>query len=274
MKYLLIIVLMISVFSATAQEWTVMTYNIRLDHAGDGPNRWDLRKARLVDQVRFYEPHVLGIQEGLPQQVKYLDSVLVQYAYVGVGRDDGKEKGEFSAIFYRKDLFANLKSGTFWLSETPDVPSKGWDAALPRVCTYILLEDRASAKKFWVLNTHFDHIGEKARAEAVKLMVRKVQEMNTEKLPVVVMGDFNLTPETEPISLMRKAMSDSRDLAELTFGPLATFNGFDFTQAPANRIDYIFVQGFTSVKKHAVLTDSYDQKYLSDHFAVLAVLGW
>lgn len=245
-----------------------MTYNIRLDHAGDGLNRWGLRKVQLATQIRFYDPAILGIQEGLPQQVSYLDSALANYNFIGVGREDGKAKGEFSAIYVDTTRIQILNGSTFWLSKTPEVPSVGWDAALPRVCTYGLFEDRQTTNRFWVFNTHFDHVGEQARLESMKLILKKISEFNTENLPVILLGDLNAEPNQPPVLEMKKILLDSRDVAELVFGPESTFNGFDFETIPTRRIDYVAVSRGIKVRKYAVLTDSKDRRFYSDHFAV------
>lgn len=159
-----------------------------------------------------------------------------------------------------------MKKGWFWLSETPEKPGLGWDAACNRVCTWILLKDKKSNKKFMVFNTHFDHIGTKARSESARLILRKVKEMNTENLPVILMGDFNLTPEKEPISLITSKLTDSRSISKKPpYGPVGTFNSFKFDAPVKDRIDYVFVSDQIEVKRYAVLTDSKDQRYPSDH---------
>lgn len=273
MKHLIAIVLLAFSLSLESQDLKVMTYNIRLDHAGDNENNWHHRKDELVKQIQFYEPDVFGVQEALPQQMDYLDSTLAEYVYIGVGRDDGKRAGEFSAVFYKKDLFKIIDGSTFWLSPTPGEVSKGWDAALPRVCTYALLE-KSDGQRFWFFNTHFDHVGKQARVESMKLILSQIQEKNDAGYPVVLSGDLNVTPDQEPIIEMKKVLKDSREAANLAFGPDATFNGFNFTQSPQRRIDYIAVSEGINVKKYAVLTDSFDQKYISDHFPVFCVLSF
>lgn len=264
--------LIIVTISSMAQDLKVMTYNIRLDHAGDNENNWHHRKDELVRQIQFYEPDVFGVQEALPQQMDYLDSALAGYAYIGVGRDDGKRAGEFSAVFYKKDIVDLVKGSTFWLSSSPEEVSKGWDAALPRICTYGLFERKSDGQQFWFFNTHFDHVGKQARVESMKLILSQIKAKNSKNLPVVLTGDLNVTPDEEPITEMKKVLKDSREAANLAFGPDATFNGFNFTQAPQRRIDYIAVSEGIKVDKYAVLTDSFDQKYISDHFPVFCVL--
>lgn len=274
MKQSLSIILFSLLFSVNAQNLSVMTYNIRLDYSGDGKNQWADRKEQMVNQLRFYEPDIFGIQEGLPDQVSFLDQNLSAYHYTGVGRDDGKNKGEFSAIYFRFEAFTLLKNGTFWLSPTPDTPSVGWDAALPRICTFGLFEERASKKVFWVFNTHFDHVGKEARVNAMKLILDKIEEYNVDNLPVILMGDLNVEPDDQPILEMKKELQDARDIADVVFGPDATFNGFNFEQSPTRRIDYISVNDQFSLMKYAVLTDSFSQHYISDHFPVFCSLSF
>ncbi len=263
--------------NAMAQSLTVMTYNIRFDNPSDAPNHWGNRKADLALQIRFYQPDVLGIQEGLHHQVTYLDSVLQDYTYVGVGRDDGKTEGEYTALFFRTDRFSLVESSTFWLSPTPNRPSVGWDAALERICTAALLKS-TDGRHLWVLNAHFDHVGEEARRES-SLLVLEQLALRNENLghPALVMGDFNALPQSDPVRMFSKVLVDTYDETELSpFGPLGTFNAFRPEEAPfLRRIDYIFcTPGDFRVEKYAVLTDTKDGRFYSDHFPVLAELGW
>ena len=259
---------------AWGQEINVMTYNIRFNNPHDGENAWQLRKDGLSDQIKFYEPDILGIQEGLYHQVLYLDSNLTDWSWVGVGREDGKTKGEFSAIFYKKDRFDYLSGTTIWLSESPGKISVGWDAALERICTYALFRDKITDKQIFVFNTHFDHIGEIARKKSALLILSKIEEINPNNLPVILMGDLNTEPHEPPIQVLVSKMRDTRNIAtQVSFGPDATFNGFDFQAIPQKRIDYIFTSKEIEVKKYAVLTDSKSGRYYSDHFAVFAVIN-
>ncbi len=243
-----------------------------MDNPKDGENAWPNRKENFVNQVLFYSPDVMGIQEGLEHQVEYLDTHLKTYKYVGVGRSDVKEKGvgEYSAIFYNTDKFKELKSGTFWLSETPDKPSRGWDASLNRICTYILVKNKKSGEKFWVFNTHFDHRGVEARKNSASLIVQKINSINREKLPVFLMGDLNLQPKEAPIQYLAEQLNDSKEISQLTpFGPDGTYNGFKVCENLNRRIDYIFTSKKNiTVKKYAVLANIDDVKYPSDHLPV------
>ena len=267
-----LVMLLILEFTASAQT-TVMSYNIRYANENDGENSWSNRKDFLTNQIKFYEPDIMGVQEALFNQLEYLDEHLRGYEYLGVGRDGG-EKGEFSAIFYDTEEFDVLEKNTFWLSETPNEISRGWDAALNRICTYALFKNEDTRQKFWVFNTHFDHRGEMARRESAKLIISKIAEINDENLPVVLMGDLNLEPETESIQFLSGKMNDSKKVAEeVVFGPKGTYNGFNFKEPVERRIDYIFTsKNDIDVLKYAVLSDSQDLKYASDHLPVFVEL--
>lgn len=259
-------------FSLNAQI-ELMSYNIKYANENDGENSWSLRKDHLGSQIKFYQPDIFGVQEAVLEQLDFFEDILPDYSYVGVGRDDGKTKGEFSAIFYDTSRFEVLQEDTFWLSETPRKVSVGWDAAMERVCTYALFGDKESGKKFWVFNTHFDHIGEKAREESARLIWKMIQDLNSEDLPVVLMGDLNLEPNAPGIKFLSEKLNDSKAIAELDFGPEGTFNGYNFKEPVTRRIDYIFTsKGNISVKKYAVLSDSKDLKYPSDHLPVFVQL--
>lgn len=270
---LLLILTVFCVFSF-AQTLTVMTYNIRLNVAVDGENAWPLRKDFLTSQIRFYNPDLFGVQEATPGQVNDISTLLPQYGCLGIGRD-GEGKGEASDIYFKKDRFLVKESNTFWLSETPDEISKGWDAAFNRVCTYALLKDKESKKLIWVFNTHLDHIGEDARTKGIQLILTKIAALNTKDYPVIFMGDFNSEPDAERIVNLKKVMNDSRDVSEeKPFGPVGTFNDFKHNEAVTKLIDYIFISkdADLKVKKYAVLSDSKDLKYPSDHFPVYVEL--
>ncbi|WP_158976708.1 endonuclease/exonuclease/phosphatase family protein [Cellulophaga sp. L1A9] len=250
------------------QVTSIMSYNIRLDVASDGENAWPLRKDFVVDQLKFYSPDIFGIQEGTPQQTAYLATQLKDYKFIGVGRDGG-DKGEYSAIFYNSSQFTVTEENTFWLSETPKEASMDWDAACNRVCTYGLFTNKDTKEKFWVFNTHLDHKGAIARVKGVQLILDKIKQLNTKDYPVVLTGDFNLEPNDAVIASVKKVLSDAKEVARLSFGPEGTFNAFKFTTAVKRRIDYIFITPTTmNVTKYAVLSDSKDLKYPSDHLPV------
>ena len=270
MKKLLFIILLLAITqTAFSQATKIMTYNIKCDYTTQGENTWNSRKGEMVELINYYAPDIFGVQEAVPGQMVYLDSCLSNYAYIGVGRDDGNNKGEYSAIFYDSMKFSVHNANTFWLSETPEKVSKGWDAAFERICTYGLFTNKKSNEEFWVFNTHFDHIGMEARKNSVELIIKKTKQLNTLKLPVVIMGDFNLTPETEPIQLMKKEFDDSKDISLKAFyGPIGTFNGFT-EQIVKTRIDYFFTRK-VQVLSHTHIDDRLKNgKWVSDHLPVL-----
>ncbi len=257
-----------------AQDLKLITYNIRLDLESDGENKWQNRKEFLCSQLGFYDPDIFGIQEALPNQVTDITSALPKYSYVGIGRD-GEGRGESSNIFFKKERFELLTENTFWLSETPEIISKGWDAALNRICTYALLKDRKTKQSFWVFNTHLDHQGELARTKGIELILSKIKALNTQNDPVFLLGDFNSEPTAERIINLKKWMIDSHDISkQKPFGPSGTFNAFKHNEAVVRRIDYIFLSKDNSftVNKYAVLSDSKDLKYPSDHLPVYVEL--
>lgn len=263
------LVLMLTVHFAMAQNLRVLTYNIRMNTPSDGENAWPKRSGQVSALLDFHKIEIFGLQEAMIGQIEDIQAKLPAMKWVGVGRDDGKKAGEFSPLFYNSKKFKVLKSGTFWLSETPDKPGLGWDAACNRVCTWVLLETDKKDRQFMVFNTHFDHLGVKARAESAKLILQKINELNSSKLPVILTGDFNLTPEQEPIAGLTKELHDSRSVTkEAPYGPTGTFNGFKFDSPLKDRIDYIFVNDLVEVKQYGVLTDSKDLRYPSDHLPV------
>ncbi len=253
----------------------LMSYNIRLDVKSDGENQWDKRKDRVAGLMNYYEADFIGGQEVQHHQLQYLLQNLKGYTYIGVGRDDGREAGEYSCIFYKKDKYKLLQQSTFWLSSTPDTVSKGWDAAIVRVCTYGLFQDKKTKTKFWVFNTHFDHIGKQARLESAKLIVNKINELNKAGYPVLLSGDFNSKLDEEPAQYMVANMQNSRSISAQVYGGPDTWNAFKFNEKPNGCIDYVFVSNDKriTVKKFATLTDSYDMKYPSDHFPILATIN-
>lgn len=263
--------LFVLIAQLSAQEMRFMTYNIRYANVNDGDNQWEKRKEYLSDQIEFYAPHVIGIQEGLQLQVNYLNARLAEYDFIGVGRNDGKNKGEYCAIFYDRRKLDVLEQDTFWLSEHPEKVSVGWDAAMERICTYGLFSNKITGKKFWVFNTHFDHIGVLAREKSAVLIAQKIKEINEGNFPVILMGDFNLNDQSKAITFLSGEFNDTRMVSKnRPFGPFGTFTGFAFEEPVKDRIDYIFCsKEDIRVQKYAVLTDSRDQKYPSDHFPVL-----
>ncbi|SBV32103.1 Endonuclease/exonuclease/phosphatase [uncultured Sphingopyxis sp.] len=266
---------------ATAKEradhYEAMTYNIRLDVASDGDNAWPHRRAALTALVAYQAPDLVGMQEVLQHQKQAVEADLPAYQFVGVARDDGKAKGEYSMLGFRRDRFALVGSGTFWLSPTPDVPSKGWDAALPRIATWARLHDRTAQRNLLVVNTHFDHIGEVARQESARHIRRWIDGERKPGESAVLMGDFNSPATSEPYAAIvapgQGALRDSRMISRTPhYGPLGTFTGFDIARTDASPIDHIFVSDDVAVLRHATLTDQNGGKLPSDHYPVVADL--
>lgn len=266
----LIVFILLSAFAANAQTVKVMTYNIRLDLASDKDNDWNHRKDFFVSQIKFYEPDIFGVQEALPNQINDLTANLPEYSHIGIGRD-GEGKGEASAIFFKNNRFKVSNANTFWLSETPEKVSKGWDASYIRICTYGLFKDLKTKKSFWFFNTHLDNDGELARKKGVELILAKMKDVNTKNYPVFLTGDFNSEPNSELLVNLRKEMTDSREASEESpFGPTGSFNGFKFNEPVTRLIDYIFVDNSKriQIKKYAVLSDSKNLHFPSDHFPI------
>ena len=266
--------LSLSVFislNVIGQDLKIITYNIRFNNPEDGINSWSNRKDNVCGLLRFYDPDIFGLQEALYDQIQYIAAELKNYQWMGVGRDDGDKAGEFSPIFYDSTTLNVINKGWFWLSETPDVPGKGWDAACFRICTWALFSFKENGSQFLVFNTHFDHKGDIARSKSVELVLKQIAEINTDNLPVIFMGDLNLTPESEPVQRVKQVLNDAKETSrELPYGPEGTANGFDYNSPLDKRIDYIFVSGQIEVLKYAVLSDSKNRRYPSDHLPVFA----
>lgn len=267
--YLLVLII-VSNTDMFSQTTKIMSYNIRYDNSNDGINKWENRKNAVLGIIEKYQPDILGLQEGLHHQIKYLDSCLSDYKFIGVGRADGKLKGEFSPIFYDTTKFSVVEKSTFWLSEQSDIISVGWDAALERICTYGLFEHNYTKNRFWVFNTHFDHIGVKAREMSAKLILSKVTELNKDDFPVILMGDLNSEPNSKPIEIISKKLTDGITISKKPFvGPLETFTGFSLNLNANKRIDYIFVKDLTIFSYAHIDNKMKNNNYISDHLPIL-----
>ena len=248
---------------------SVITYNIKYDDNSNGKNSWKVRKDAIIELIHKLSPDILGIQEGLIHQVEFLDSKMSDHKYVGVGRDDANRKGEYCAIFFNEKKYKLLKDSTFWLSENPDKVSVGWDAALERICTYALLENIKNANKIWVFNTHFDHIGNIAREKSARLLLEKIQMLNINKEPVLVMGDFNVEDNSKVIDILKQKLIDTmRDYEIEHKGPVGTFNNFLNNQEIIKRIDYVFSNGFQTISHQHIDKKLESGDHISDHLPV------
>ncbi len=263
-----LIFFLIGITSPHYSQIKAMTFNIRYDNPDDGENSWENRKAELVDMINSYHPDFLGLQEGLLHQLKYISSRLNGFSMIGVGRD-GKNKGEFSALFYDTLSFKLIEGSTFWLSENEDTISIGWDAAFKRICTYGLFADKKSGQKIWVFNTHYDHIGEKAREMSSKLILRKINELNKENYPLILMGDFNTEPESVPIKILKEELTDGLSISQEKFSdPIGTFNNFEENPTLKSRIDYIFVKNLEVINYRHLSDRRKNNLWPSDHLPV------
>lgn len=248
---------------------SVMSYNIRHGAADDGTNSWQFRCPATIYMLREQKPDIFGVQEALEYQIKFITENINEYKSVGVGRDDGRYKGEHMSIFYNKKKVSLLKWGTFWLSETPGEPSKGWDAACFRSATWALMKCKSSGKKFYYVNTHLDHKGAVAQKEGLSVVVNYIKSMNTDNLPMVLTGDFNVRSDNPVLSDLNKIMKDARVSAEKTDN-LHSFNGWGRSK---QIIDYIYYSGFSSCREFETIQKKYAEKpFISDHYPIKAIL--
>ena len=279
MRLILGVCLSIMLVGLQAQEpIELITYNIRMNTAGDGEHAWPHRRADVIKLLKFHRAEIFCVQEALPGQVDDLAEAFPDFAYEGVGRDDGKREGEFSAVFYNLDRFKKKDGGTFWLSETPEECSFGWDAVCRRVCSWVELVDRKSGTSLHVFNTHFDHKGVEARKNAAALILKRIAEISEAGSPgggpVVLCGDFNLPPDSEPIQMIGASLRDAFKVSELPpHCSVATFHGFTYDDQPRDRIDYVFVSDKLRVSRYGALTDSRNRSFFSDHLPILVTLS-
>ncbi|MFC0264312.1 endonuclease/exonuclease/phosphatase family protein [Fontibacter flavus] len=275
--FIILILLSLPVINiASAQNLQVATYNIRFDNPNDHGNLWKDRSVHLINQIKFHQMDIIGTQEGLYHQLEEMKANL-GFPYIGVGRDKGGKEGEFSAVLYNPEKLEVLEEGTFWLSETPDAPSKGWDAALNRVCTWGKFRTKKGKKQFYVFNVHYDHIGQEAREQSSLLVLQKIKSINKAGLPVIFMGDFNVTPDNPAyLTVIKNSdFKDSRLISQIpSIGNQGTFNAYNWGKLPEGIIDHIFVSPKIKVVRHGILTDNYGMKYPSDHFPVMAEIIW
>ena len=239
----------------------VATYNIRNENQwdyerGDG---WDTRSPYIFGMLRYEAPDIFGCQEVLVDQLHDILNALPEYDYVGVGRDDGAEAGEYEPVFWRRDRFDLLDKGWFWLAEDPTKPALGWDAACIRICTWTHLKDKASGKKIWFFNLHMDHVGVVARAESAKLIVKNIEERCKPSEYVFVTGDFNVdqTNEIYTTFTTSEVLTDSYERAADRLAPDGTFNAFNPNNFTTSRIDHIFVSPRFKVEHYGILTNGY-----------------
>ncbi|QMU27878.1 endonuclease/exonuclease/phosphatase family protein [Adhaeribacter radiodurans] len=258
-----------------AQQLTVGTFNIRYDNPNDVGNLWVDRAPVVASLLRFHDYDIFGTQEGLKNQLDDISKALPSYERYGKGRDDGQEKGEHSAIFFKKDRFKLLKKGDFWLSQTPDKPSLGWDATCcNRICSWVYLQDGQTKKKFYFFNVHYDHQGVQARKESSKLILSKIKEIAGQE-PVVLTGDFNGDHTSEWYQAVANSglLFDTYKQVKNPYAVNASFNAFGKKLDGNEIIDHVFTTKDFKAQKWGLLTDTYHGKFPSDHFPVLVELS-
>lgn len=268
-RFLLILSL---VLFQQAEPIKAISYNIRYNNPKDGMNVWENRRETVASLLKEENADFVGLQEVVYPQLQDLVEALKGYDHIGVGRKDGKTKGEYSPIFYQKEKYKLLESNTFWLSETPETVSKGWDASLERICTYGLFQNRMTQEKIWVFNTHFDHRGVVARAKSIDLITEKVKALNQENLPLIITGDFNLTLDQAPIQKMQSDFEDVQKNLATSDPYYGTSNSFNTEKVSKKRIDYIFIKGLKALNAQHLYKKTPMGGWASDHHPVIVLL--
>ena len=255
-----------------SDEIKVISYNVRYNNPNDGKDIWENRRSTIVNLIKNENPDFLGLQEVNHSQLLFLNSNLSNYSFVGVGRDDGKTKGEYSPIFYNNNLFDLIKSDTFWLSSTPDKISVGWDASMERICTYAVFKSKTNKKNIWVFNTHFDHIGMEAREKSADLIISVINKLTEPEDYVVLTGDFNLLDDSKPIMNLQSNFNDTNKNLEKTDKSYGTFNNFKLNFVSKSRIDYVFEKNFKLINSRHIIVKTPEGRWASDHHPILAKL--
>jgi len=276
-KFLSVLLVLFCILSENlAQDLKVATFNVRYANRSDTGNMWVDRAPMVASLIEFHDFDIFGTQEGLKNQIDDMKNALPAYTYYGKGRDDGQDKGEHSVVFYKKDKFTLLKSGDFWLSETPDKPSLGWDAkCCNRICSWVYLQDKKSKKKFYVFNAHFDHQGVVARIESSKLILQKIKAIAGNE-PVIFTGDLNGDHASKwyKTLLESEQLDDTYRQVKNPYTNNASFNSFGASLKRSNIIDHIFVTKHFTATKWGILSDSFHGKFPSDHFPVVAIISF
>ena len=277
MKKLTFLLVLASIFSFSFLNFIsdpikIISYNIRYNNPNDCKDIWENRRETITDFIEKEAPDFLGLQEVNFPQIQYLNSNLINYNFIGVGRDDGKTRGEFSPIYFNESKYNLLLSNTFWLSKTPDNISVGWDAAMERICTYGLFEQKNDGTKLWVFNTHFDHIGNVAREKSVDLILSKIKDLTKDKDRIIITVDFNLSDDSVPIKNLQNFYNDLNIKIDNKSKFYGTFNNFKIDNNYNNRIDYIFYKNFELIKSSHLHIKTDQGRWASDHHPVIAIL--
>lgn len=270
MRLNLLFICAILIVTSTYAQTKVMSYNIRYDNKNDGDNWWGHRKGEVVDMLQYYHPEIFGLQEVLPAQLAFIADHMDDYSYIGHGRDGVGTNSESTPIFYNKDKYELLHQETFWLSDTPQEISRGWDAALPRIALYGRFKNKSTGQTIHVINTHFDHRGELARHNSAQLLVDYIREESLSDESLIVMGDLNCLPSESPIGVLKEEVDDAHDLKDKpVYGPTGTFNGFDISMIADRRIDYMFTKNVVVESYRCIDDRRSNNLHVSDHFAVM-----
>lgn len=271
---LLILLVLMTGKPVMHSQTKLISLNIRFDNPADGEDRWELRKEELCELLSDHEPDFIGIQEALPNQVEFIHTQLREHAYFGHGRDGEGTNSESVPLFYRKAAYELLRSEVFWLSETPGVPSKGWDAALNRITTYGAFVNVQTQDTIHIFNTHFDHKGKVARQKSSELLLEKMTELELMNKKVVVMGDLNSEPEDLPIRILEREFKDAfKNAPQVPSGPVGTFNGFEMGHISDQRIDYIFCKNVNILQYEALGNRRSNGRWISDHMPVFVEIA-
>ncbi len=266
----MIAVMIIAVSCSKTDDFTLISYNIRNSGANDGINSWENRKVLTVNMINQEKPDLICMQEVLNDQLNFVYDELPDYDFIGVGRDDSVRRGEIMAIFYRNDLYKLLGNGNFWLSETPDKVSRGWDGVCRRMVTWGHFKNLKSGKTFFCFNTHLDHKGAVARKESIKLIIKKIESITTgSDEPVFLTGDFNATIDNPIFTPLINYMHQARTDAPVSDNK-CTYNGYGLGRESPSVIDHIFYLNAVPVS-FTTLDESYGDGYISDHFPVKAI---
>ena len=259
---------------AQSSTLKVISFNIRYDNPKDTGNLWIDRKEKIAQLIQFHQADIVGIQEGLHHQLEQLDNLLPEFDWLGVGRDDGKQAGEYTAIFFRKDRLSPNVANHFWLSETPEVPgSMSWETACTRMVSHVKFQDKITGQSFYHFNTHFDHKSEEAQYQGAFLLIDQIAEIAKEDL-IILTGDFNVRKGSRTYQALAKALKDTQQMDTNSYGPSFTYQSYDQKGDPDNTIDFIFLKNDDNVDvlRHAVLSDNWNGKYPSDHLPVFLEL--
>lgn len=277
MRNFFFLFLLFSSFRLSAQDLRVMSFNIRYDNPGDTGNLWEARREKVAGLIRFHQASVIGMQEALHSQVRDLEKALPEYSWIGLGRDDGKTRGEYCPVFFDKSRLKLIQSGHFWLSERPQTPgSISWGAACTRMVSYACFQDRQTGFVFWIFNTHFDHVSAEARINSARLLSDSVRAIAGEQ-PVLITGDFNATLESPAgKELLNQFVHPAALASRPVYGPDFSYKAFDRPGKAGNVIDHIFLYQTTklSVIRYGILSDNWNGKYPSDHLPVLTEIRY